>query len=167
MRRVLLSLAALLLSATSAAAAPPDWSGLNWLLGRWTGVGGGTEQGQGGFSFLPEAGGSVIVRRNVADYTAQNGRPASRHEDLMVIYREGAAMKATYWDSEGQTIHYVASTPSPGEIVFLSEDPAGPRFRLSYRKTASGLVGRFEIAPPPARDQFKDYLTWTATPAAR
>jgi hypothetical protein len=81
----------------------------------------------------------------------------------MVIYREGPALRATYWDSEGQTIHYAVSAPQAGEVVFLSDDPAGPRFRLTYRKTADGLAGRFEIAPPPARDQFHEYLAWMAT----
>jgi hypothetical protein len=147
----------------AAAAAAPDWGALSWLIGRWTGAGGATAmQGGGGFSFLPEAGGTVLLRKNVADYPPQGGRPAQHHEDLMVIYREGPTVRATYWDSEGQTIHYAVSAPSPDEAVFVSDDAGGPRFRLTYRKTAQGLTGRFEIAPPPARDQFRDYLTWTA-----
>jgi len=140
-----------------------DRAPFDWLIGDWTGAGGGAEQGSGGFSFKPEAGGQVIVRRNVADYPAQNGNPASRHEDIMVIDGQGAAVTARYWDSEGQTIHYIVTAPQPGVAVFLSDDPAGPRFRLTYTRTAPGLSGAFEIAPPDHRDQFRPYLTWTAT----
>lgn len=73
----------------------------------------------------------------------------------MVIEGEGAAITARYWDSEGQTIHYQVSAPRPGVVVFLSDDPAGPRFRLTYEQTASGLKGGFEVAPPDHRDQFR------------
>lgn len=52
-----------------------DRAPYDWLLGSWTGVGGGAELGAGGFSFAPEAGGQVIVRRNFAAYPAQNGKP--------------------------------------------------------------------------------------------
>jgi len=164
--RTLIACLILVASVGAAQAATPDWGPFSWLVGRWTGAGGASAmQGGGGFSFLPEAGGTVLVRKNVADYPAQGGRPAQHHEDLMVIYREGGAVRATYWDSEGQTIHYAVSALSPDAAVFLSDDPAGPRFRLTYRRTPQGLTGGFEIAAPPARDQFRDYLTWTAARA--
>jgi hypothetical protein len=83
----------------------------------------------------------------------------------MVIYAEGLLARAVYWDSEGQVIHYAVSAPAPGEAVLVSDDAAGPRFRLNYRATATGLEGRFEVAPPNARDAFKTYLTWTAVRA--
>lgn len=156
---------ALLAVAGTARAAEPGWKPLSWLVGEWKGEGGGAQIGQGGFSFEPDAGGQVLVRRNFAAYPAQNGKPASRHDDLMVIAGEGGQLRATYWDSEGQTIHYAVSAASPDEVVFVSDDAAGPRFRLSYRKTANGLAGRFEIAPPTARDRFSDYLAWTAVKA--
>jgi hypothetical protein len=161
MRIVLAAVAALALTGAARAAAP-DWGPLAWLKGHWTGEGGGAQQGAGGFSFLPEAGGTVLVRRNTADYPAQNGRPASHHEDLMVIHRDGERLRADYWDSEGQTIHYVVTASEPGLVVFLSDPGPGPRFRLTYRQRPKGLEGRFEIAPPNAPEQFKDYLTWTA-----
>ncbi|MFL5296180.1 MAG: hypothetical protein ACJ798_07335 [Phenylobacterium sp.] len=162
MKTILAVAMAVLALAGGAQAAPASWSGIDWLAGRWIAAGGGAEQGTGGFSFLPDAGGTVLVRRNVADYPAQNGRPASHHEDLMVIFHEGPALRATYWDSEGQTIHYAVSAPEPGAVLFVSDDPAGPRFRLTYRRTPKGLDGSFEIAPPPGRDQFRNYLTWKA-----
>jgi hypothetical protein len=166
MRKLLTVLGLALGLAAPGVAATPAWPDLGWLEGRWTADGGGGPgQASGGFSFLPEAGGQVLVRRNFADYPAQGGKPAERHDDLMVIYRDGPAARATYWDSEGQTIHYAVTAPAPGEAVFVSDDPAGPRFRLSYRRTAVGLDGRFEIAPPPGRDAFKTYLSWSATKA--
>jgi hypothetical protein len=160
--RSFLTLAATLLLAAPASAATPDWSGLSWLFGRWVAVGGGAEQGSGGFSFAPEAGGQVVVRRNRADYPAASGRAAAHHEDLMVIWRAAGGPRADYWDSEGHLIHYALSLPAPGEAVFVSDDPAGPRFRLSYRRTGAGLEGRFEIAPPEAREAFAPYLSWSA-----
>jgi hypothetical protein len=144
--------------------ATPDWRGFDWLLGAWTADGGGaqpgTPQGQGGFSFTPDAGGQVIVRKNFADYPAQGGKPAERHDDLMVIFREGGAERATYWDSEGHIIHYAVTAPAPGRVVFESDDPAGPKYRITYRQTPAGLEGEFALSPD--RQTFKPYLTWTA-----
>jgi hypothetical protein len=145
---------------SSAQAAAPDWRGLDWLMGAWTADGGGAQQGTGGFSFARDAGGQVVVRKNFADYPAQGGRPAERHDDLMVIFREGAAERAIYWDSEGHIIHYALAEPAPGRVVFESDDPDGPKYRITYRQTPAGLEGAFEIAPD--RQRFNRYLTWTA-----
>jgi hypothetical protein len=166
MRSLLVALGLALACGSTVSAAQPAWSGLRWLEGDWSAQGGGGPgRASGGFSFHAEAGGQVLVRRNFADYPAQDGKPASRHDDLMVIYAEGDSTKATYWDSEGQTIRYAVTTPAPGEAVFVSEAAQGPRFRLSYHATVQGLEGRFEIAPPSAREVFKTYLTWTAVKA--
>ena len=83
----------------------------------------------------------------------------------MVIERAGGDIRATYWDDEGHTIHYVASTPAPGSLTFLSTDTSGPHYRLSYRQTAAGLEGRFEIAPGQQTTGFQTYLSWTARPS--
>jgi len=163
--RIVAAVVACLALAGAAQAAEPGWTPLSWLVGDWKGEGGGVETGRGGFSFTPEAGGQVLVRKNFAAYPAQNGKPASRHDDLMVIAGDAGRLRATYWDSEGRTIHYAVTEATADHVLFLSDDPAGPRFRLSYRKTPNGLTGRFEIAPPPARNQFRDDLTWTATRA--
>jgi hypothetical protein len=144
----------------AAQAAAPDWRGLDWLMGAWTADGGGAQQGTGGFSFARDAGGQVVVRKNFADYPAQNGRAAERHDDLLVIFREGAAERAIYWDSEGHIIHYAVAEPAPGRVVFESDDPDGPKYRITYRQTPTGLEGAFEIAPD--RQRFNRYLAWTA-----
>ena len=148
--------------AGAARAEPAAWAGLGWLTGSWIGEGGGAQQGAGGFSFTPEAAGKVLIRRNVADYPAQGGKPAQHHEDFMVIFPQGERVEADYWDSEGQRIHYVVSSPQAGEVVFLSDAGPGPRFRLTYRQRGPALDGQFEIAPPGKLDQFASYLTWTA-----
>ena len=157
----------LALAAGGAAAAATPWAPVAWLEGDWKAIGAGEPgQSSGDFTFHPEAGGQVLVRRSFAAYPAQDGRRAQRHDDFTVIYAEGGALRAVYWDSEGHEIHYAVSAPSPDQALFVSDDPAGPRYRLTYTRTAKGLDGRFEIAPPNARDQFKAYLTWSARKTA-
>jgi hypothetical protein len=140
-------------------AAPADWRGFDWLVGNWTADADATGA-KGGFSFSRDAGGQVLIRRNFADYPAREGRPAERHDDVMVIYRDGPAARAIYWDSEGHVIHYAVSAPAADHVLLESDDPAGPRFRLSYHRTTAGLSGAFEIAPD--RQRFNPYLSWTA-----
>lgn len=161
MRSLILALSLWLGGSTLALAAAPAWTGLDWLVGEWTATG-DPAQGTGGFSFAKEAGGQVIVRRNFADEPARPGKTAERHDDLMVIWQEGPATRATYWDSEGHQIHYAVSAPAAGEVDFISDDASGPRYRLRYFKTPDGLKGGFEIAPPNAREAFQPYLAWTA-----
>jgi hypothetical protein len=163
-------------------AAGADWAA-RWrpLLGEWVGSGGGSPgQGEGGFSFGLELQGKAIVRRNHADYPASASRPASTHEDLMVISPGGAAGtggsesaagagvsdRATYWDSEGHMISYTATWSLDGKSVTFLSDPApgSPRYRLSYHLDSEAAVSiRFDIAPPPTPDQFKPYITAKAT----
>lgn len=156
-----LPLLALALAAPSRAATP-SFPGLSWLEGRWVGEGGG-QPGVGTFSFAPEAGGEIIVRRNTADLPAQAGRPAQRHEDFMVIFRDGPEVRAAYWDNEGQTIRYQVAFPEPGLVTFVSGVGPGPRFKLTYRNRGAGrLDGLFQIAEPTDPEGFRTYLAWTA-----
>jgi hypothetical protein len=60
-------LATILYSVTAVAA--DDWGAIQFLVGRWTGAGSGAPgQGTGGFSFLPNLRGRVLVRKNFAEY---------------------------------------------------------------------------------------------------
>jgi len=162
-------LALILLLTTSLWSQPADrWRDLRFLVGEWTGEGGGSVgQGMGVFSFQPELGGKILVRRNTADYPAANGNPATHHEDILTVYleAEGRAPEAIYFDSEGHVIHYsVEIDPAGKSVRFVSlAQPGQPRYRLTYRDAGKGLVdGQFEIAPPGKPEAFSRYLEWSA-----
>ncbi|RME42893.1 MAG: hypothetical protein D6795_20275 [Deltaproteobacteria bacterium] len=137
----------------SAGEADP-WGQLRGLIGNWEAV--ATKEGVAGhttFSF--DLGERVILRRNRAEYPPKPGEKAgSVHEDLMVIYRQGASapLRAIYFDTEGHTIHYTLSFPED-RIVFDSEAaPGAPRFRLVYEKREKGKMHvTFLVAPPGGR----------------
>ncbi len=145
------------------------WKPYEFLIGQWTGDGGGEPgKGSGEFSFAWDLQKKVLVRKNRADFPAAAGRPASSHEDLMVIYRgeDGGPGKAIYFDSEGHVINYAASTSDDKRtLTFLSEAGAAvPRFRLTYTKEKEDTVRiKFEIAPPGKPDAFKTYLEGSAS----
>src|SRR5947209_4951221 len=117
-----LALVLVALPAVGAGAAPKDdpWAAYRFLVGEWVGEGGGRPgQGAGQCSFAFELQGKVLVRRNRAEFPAAAGRPASVHEDLMVIYPAagGKAGKAVYFESEGHVIHYTASPSEDGRAL--------------------------------------------------
>ena len=136
---------------------PSDrWTPLAFLIGEWAGVGGGGPgQGSGGFSFLPDQNGTVLVRKNRADYAASKERPAFSHTDLMIVYQEDAKFRAIYFDTEDHVIHYDVEVG--GESVrFLNKD-----YRLTYSKTGADTVSiKFEIADQAGN--FKTYIEATA-----
>ncbi len=144
---VTLILIALLVSSAPAA----DWGRLQFLIGHWTGEGDGTPgAAAGGFSFAEDLQGAILVRKNFANYPAQNGKPAFRHDDLMIVYRsEDQRLRAMYLDNEGHSIPYKVDTSSDA-IVFTSEGPEETmRFRFTYTKNGAAAVRiKFEIAPP-------------------
>jgi hypothetical protein len=134
---------------------------LQFLLGEWEGA--GDQAGAtGGFTFALRVQGRVIVRTNYSNTPANGATPASRHDDLMVIFAEDGLLKADYFDSEGHVIRYVVQG-RPGEVVFVSEKkPAEPQYRLTYiRRTETTVDGKFEIAPR-GKEGFTPYLTWKA-----
>jgi hypothetical protein len=136
--------------------------GFQFLLGEWEGI--GNQAGTtGGFTFAVSLQDRVIVRTNYANAPARDGRPATRHDDLMVIYVDGGRVKADYFDSEGHVIRYVVDARA-GEVVFLSEVRAAePRYHLTYTPgSGANLNGRFDVAPPGTPDAFAPYLSWTA-----
>ena len=141
------------------------WADFRFLIGTWVSEG-RPEEGSGRFTLEPDLGGKILVRRNTAELPAAKGRPAGKHEDLMIVYREpgGKPFRASYFDSEDHIIQYtVSSLPDKKGLVFVSKpDPSGPRFRLTYTKGEGDKVAvKFEIAPPGKADQFKTYLEGT------
>jgi len=161
LRTALLSLAC----AALVAQAPDPFSPVRFLAGDWVGEGSGEPgKASGAFSFRFELDGKALVRRSFADYPAQNGRPATRHEDLMTVYAEGGKLKAFYLDTEGHVIRYDAAVLAKGEgVAFQSEPGPGPGFRLTYRSRGDGVVSvAFAIAPPGKPEAFTTYVEGTS-----
>jgi hypothetical protein len=151
--------------AQTAAPAGDPFSALQFLMGDWV-ADGPAAAGSGHFEFTLDVQGQILVRRNHSEAPAANGRPATNHDDLMVIYSEGSptATHAIYFDNEGHVIRYAVDSSAAGAVAFLSEATVGaPRFRLSYSKLPDGrLAGKFEIAPPGKPEELKTYLEWVA-----
>jgi len=170
MKRTLL-LAFLLIAGVKATAQQSD--GNNWdawrpLLGKWTAEGGGQpgQASSGGFTFDFDLESKVLIRRNYSEYPATASKPASRHEDLMMIYQEpGKGTRAVYFDNEGHVIYYSASLSNDNKtITFLSDAvPTTPRFRLIYSLRKDGSLGiEFDVAPPGKPDSFSKYVEGNA-----
>jgi hypothetical protein len=156
------SLALIGLTGTVRGERPAPLAPLQFLLGEWEGI--GDQAGAtGGFTFAAGVQDRVIVRTNYSNTPPSGGKPASRHDDLMVIYVDAGLVKAEYFDNEGHVIRYVADALA-GEVVFLSEiKPSEPRYRLTYtRGSATTLNGKFDVAPPGKPEAFAPYLSWTA-----
>jgi hypothetical protein len=154
-------------AAAQPAAPPADWKAWSALVGaEWIGEG-GPAGATGAFTFAPALQGRVLERRNYASYPAAGGRPASRHDDYMIVYQQGAATRADYYDNEGHVIRYVVTVDPGKRYQFLSEPAAGqPRFRLTYTIDKPGALALvFEIAPPGS-DTFKPYITARAHQAS-
>jgi len=151
------------------AAEPSELKPFGFLVGEWVASGSGQPGASSGIAvFARGLQDQVILRNSYAEYPPADGRPASRHDDLMVIYSvSGVGARADYYDSEGHVIHYILTSPAPGQAVFLSEAHAGePRFRLSYTLEANGVLnGEFAVAPAGAQDAFQTYLTWESRKA--
>ena len=136
-----------------------------FLLGEWEAAGDQADA-SGGFTFAGAVQDRVIVRTNYSNTPAADGKPASRHDDVMTIYVDGTVVKADYLDNEGHVIRYTAQARD-GEVRFVSDAKvSAPQYRLTYAKgPASTVTGKFEIAPPGKPDAFANYLSWTARKA--
>jgi hypothetical protein len=149
------------LAAAQPAAPPADWKAWRSLLGTWV-ADATPDGGTGSFTLRESLQGRILVRENYAEYAKTKDHPASRHDDLMVVWQDGATTRADYWDNEGHVIHYTAQA-SADNVTFLSDAHAGaPRFRLVYTLTSpTTLALEFAIAPPNAPDKFKPYIKAT------
>jgi hypothetical protein len=138
---------------------------LRFLVGSWTAES-GPPGSAGSSTFRLDLAGKVLVRTNHAEYPAMQGRPASSHDDLMIVYLEGASpLRAVYFDSEGHVIHYRVASLAADKVVFISEPGAGETaYRLSYAAAEGGrLAGEFASAPVGGEP--KPMFQWTLKPA--
>jgi hypothetical protein len=157
------SLATLALPLLLAAGAPAEdpLAALAPLLGHWTADPDPKSPGVTGWTrFDKEAQGNALVRINHAEYPATKDRPASSHDDVMILFSEGGHLRADYVDNEGHVIHYAVSVDGASRVVLVSDAAGpGPRFRLTYSwSTKDRLDLSFEIAPPGAPEQFKPFI---------
>src|SRR5215510_8583074 len=115
--------AALLVSTLSntpvRAEAPAALARLQFLLGEWEAM---SDQAgaTGGSTFTASVQGHTIVRTNYSVTPANGSTPASRHDDLMVIYVEDDRIKADYFDSEGHVIRYAVEARGD-DVIFISD----------------------------------------------
>ncbi len=143
------------------------WEGWEFVLGTWTGEGGG-EPGQataGGFTFAPDLDGRVLVRRSFTEWAPSAGRPGFRHDDLIIVDRDlSGGTRATYWDNEGHRIDYeVVFSEKPRTITFQTrEKPGAERIRFVYwDRGPDRLEFTFDIAAPGA-SEFTTHVRGTA-----
>lgn len=123
---------------------------LRGLVGTWAGAD-PDRRSSGQFTFAPELGGKILVRRGY------NVSAAGRHEDLLIVFPGAAGLRASYFDNEGHTLQYAVSA-SPAGIEMLSDDaPGQPRFKLRYDARGPGeLAVEFAIAAPGSTE-FRRY----------
>jgi hypothetical protein len=165
LKRKSLSLAAILLCSGVLAVSQndkPNWDAWKIVIGDWTGAGSGDPgKGSGGFSFKPDLQGSVLVRKSHSEYPATQGRPATVHDDLMIVYAEQGRTRAIYFDNEGHVINYTPSFSPDGRTLNLVSDsaPNTPTFRLTYASTEPDVLRiNFEIASP-GTSPLKSYVS--------
>lgn len=139
----------------------PNWDAWKIVMGDWTGTGSGDPgHGSGGFSFTPDLQRNVLVRKSHSEYPGTEGRPATVHDDLMIVYRDQGRTRAIYFDNEGHVINYTPTFSSDGKTLTLVSEVATntPTFRLTYMSTdPDTLKVSFEIAPP-GTTAFKSYV---------
>jgi hypothetical protein len=126
------------------------WSKWSWLMGEWTGEGGG-QPGQGGgtFSFKPDLDNKILVSRSHSEYPAAENKPNVIHDVLMIIYSDpsGNPTKAIYFDNENHIINYTISYSEKSIVLTSEKSPYIPIFRLTYTLLENDMVNtKFEMS---------------------
>lgn len=145
---------------------PDPWQELRFLIGSWeatTNGGAAQAHSSGEYSFQLELRGHVLARQSSNTGCKGPEDFDCLHSDLLYVYPngDGHGWRAIYFDNEGHVIHYEASAPKPGTVVFLSDSSQpGPQFRLSYELAGSVMGGKFQVRMP-GHAEFASYLEWS------
>jgi len=110
------------------------WTKFNWLMGEWVGEGfGQPRQGNGSFTFSYNLHKKILVRKAHTSFPKTENKPATVHEDLMIIYPDAAGIpsKAIYFDNEGHTIEYTVVCADKSITFTSNKSPNVPVFRLT------------------------------------
>ncbi len=111
------------------------WRRLDAMVGEWRARLGDTE---GGFTMERILGGRALLRRN------QLKLPAFTHEDVILLYRDGARVRGLYVDTEAHVIDYDVAVWKTGVELTSTGDT---RYRLRHRPLdAEHARITFEIA---------------------
>jgi len=161
-------LSLLLTLAVAASAAPASGADklapLSFLIGTWSadGVAGST-------TFERALNNHMIVRKSWTEVPASGTKPASRHEDLIIIFPYGEHLRAAYYDSDGYVVGYELQTPRKNSVVLVSDRLQGvPRARLTYTLGANGvLAANLEMAPANNQEAFAPSMAWNSRRAAK
>ncbi len=143
---------------------------MQFLVGSWAGEGGGAPgQGSGSFSFTPDLQGKILLRKSFAEYPAANGNPAARHDDLMVVYRDGPSrrLRAIYFDSEDHTIEYdikAVGGAQEGHIAADSQSKDQHKHRLPSRRAPTRMKMRGGAGGPAGKPAFRRGLQLKTSP---
>lgn len=127
---------------------------IDFLVGQWKSEDGrvaDTDQRSRGSSIISvEADGNALLRRDQTQILDRRGRPTTTFRQLMVIYPEGATLRADYQDGEGHVIHYTSAVVKPGKSVsFAGVSVTGPTFVLTYElQTPNTVSVVFGIGTP-------------------
>lgn len=137
---------------------------ISYLIGNWTGEESGNPgAGKGYFSFKYSLDSNVVIRESHVEFPQSSERPAFRHDDMLMLYRESSNTynRAIYFDNEQHVLHYTIKIAEDNKsIVFNGVQTAGePVFRLTYKVVDENRVYvSFEFAPPDKPEEFKIYL---------
>jgi hypothetical protein len=157
-KRVLLGL--LILATLPIYAADSDkLARLSFLIGTWD-----VDGAAGSATFERSLNNHVIVRKSWATVPAGGGKPASKHEDLLIIFPYGEHLRAAYYDSNGYVVGYEVQTPGKNTVVLVSDVMQGvPRARLTYTLGANGvLAAKIDVAPAGKPDAFAPSMAWSS-----
>jgi hypothetical protein len=141
-------------------------SALKLVEGVWVGEGSSRQAGQGAgtMSFESDLGGTIMIRRNRAEYPVPN-KPPFVHEDIMIVYPDSVrhAIRAFYTDTEHHIITYTVYASGGGDtLTFLSEPRDNePQYRLTYAKLAAGRLSVGLEAAPAGTSEFKRIVQGT------